>query len=66
MNQVFVVVYKDTTFNHEDTILGVIENESQFTEWLYRHNYNRRTMDEDYFDEIKDDFQLVRVPFFKS
>lgn len=68
MNEVFVIVYKDTTFNHEDTIEGVIEKESQFSEWLIQHNDDRRSLgDDEYFvEETEDDFQLVRVPFFKS
>jgi len=68
MNQVFVIVYKDTTFNHEDTIEGVIEKESQFSEWLIQHNDDRRSLgDDEYFvEETEDDFQLVSVPFFKS
>ena len=68
MNEVFVIVYKDTTFNHEDTIEGVIEKESQFSEWLIQHNDDRRSLgDDEYFvEETEDDFQLVRVEFFKS
>jgi len=76
MSEVYVIVYKDTTFNHEDTtfnhedtIEGVIENENQFSEWLIQHNDDRRQLDEDneYFvEETEEDFQLVRVPFFKS
>jgi hypothetical protein len=69
MNEVYVIVYKDTTFNHKDTIEGVLENESQFSEWLIQHNDDRRELDEDneYFvEETEEDFQLVRVPYFKS
>ena len=69
MSEVYVIVYKDTTFNHEDTIEGVIENENQFSEWLIQHNDDRRQLDEDneYFvEETEEDFQLVRVPYFKS
>jgi hypothetical protein len=68
MNEVFVIVYKDTTFNHEDTIEGVIEKESQFSEWLIQHNDDRRSLgDDEYFvEETENDFQLVRVEFFKS
>jgi hypothetical protein len=47
MSEVYVIVYKDTTFNHEDTIEGVIENENQFSEWLIQHNDDRRELDED-------------------
>lgn len=67
MNEVIVILYKDSVYGGENKVECVVKNHLAFTEWLAQHNDDRRMNflnDDDFCEETEDDFELVSVPFF--
>lgn len=67
MNEVIVILYKDSVYGGEKKVECVVKNHLAFTEWLAQHNDDRRMdflNDDDFCEETEDDFELVSVPFF--
>ena len=67
MNEVIVILYKDSVYGGENKVECVVKNHLAFTEWLAQHNDDRRMdflNDDDFCEETEDDFELISVPFF--
>jgi hypothetical protein len=66
MNEVIVILYKDSVYGGENKVECVVKNHLAFTEWLAQHNDDRRELsdDDDFCEETEDDFELISVPFF--